>query len=490
MLFVTFLVNGEFFSQELLIQKEYYFIIISLLLLFLLLFFRILRRVSNFEIFFRLNHIRFSIRSKAKANKSVLTNMSSLTSQLPSSSSSSEDTIIKELHSIYVDAEDGLLPIGQGLGLHNLNAPRRKINILLIGNHSSGKSSFINWYMDDKIQKTSVAIETQGFTIVTNGKSREKLIGKSVLHLYPYLKQLESIDGVLANLNVELTPVKSRQSHLINFIDTPGLVDGELHYPFEIEKAIIHLGNISDLIFVFFDPIGQALCKRTLNLVEKLNNLYNERMRFFLTKADEAGDEPDRQKIMMQIVQELCKRKGLNRSGFDMMAIYLPNITGLKQREQMCSNQIDDVCQEINKAIVLHLQKTFNTMERDINQLDELADNKLKTFNTDLNSNLIKFLKLIFFILVCLQLPADIFLNPNGSISRFLSKYIPKDQLLVCSFIIILPLIFLYHHQSNFEQKVKLLEMMKAKKTKQKLNQYRTRYHQLLNEYLDKFIDK
>ncbi|KAI7690042.1 hypothetical protein SSS_06310 [Sarcoptes scabiei] len=384
--------------------------------------------------------------------------MSSLTSQLPSSSSSSEDTIIKELHSIYVDAEDGLLPIGQGLGLHNLNAPRRKINILLIGNHSSGKSSFINWYMDDKIQKTSVAIETQGFTIVTNGKSREKLIGKSVLHLYPYLKQLESIDGVLANLNVELTPVKSRQSHLINFIDTPGLVD--------------------------------ALCKRTLNLVEKLNNLYNERMRFFLTKADEAGDEPDRQKIMMQIVQELCKRKGLNRSGFDMMAIYLPNITGLKQREQMCSNQIDDVCQEINKAIVLHLQKTFNTMERDINQLDELADNKLKTFNTDLNSNLIKFLKLIFFILVCLQLPADIFLNPNGSISRFLSKYIPKDQLLVCSFIIILPLIFLYHHQSNFEQKVKLLEMMKAKKTKQKLNQYRTRYHQLLNEYLDKFIDK
>ena len=27
------------------------------------------------------------------------------------------------------------------------------------------------------------------------------------------------------------------------------------------------LGGRADLIFVFFDPIGQALCKRTLNVV-------------------------------------------------------------------------------------------------------------------------------------------------------------------------------------------------------------------------------
>ena len=46
---------------------------------------------------------------------------------------------------------------------------------------------------------------------------------------------------------------------------------------------------------MFFDPIGQALCKRTLNLVEKLNEKHAERMRFYLSKADEAGHEADRQ---------------------------------------------------------------------------------------------------------------------------------------------------------------------------------------------------
>lgn len=54
-------------------------------------------------------------------------------------------------------------------------------------------------------------------------------------------------------------------------------------------------GDLADLIFVFFDPIGQALCKRTLNLVEKLNEKHADCMRFYLTKADEAGYESDRQ---------------------------------------------------------------------------------------------------------------------------------------------------------------------------------------------------
>ena len=38
----------------------------------------------------------------------------------------------------------GLATIAKGLDL-SLLAPRKKINVLLIGNHSAGKSSFVNW---------------------------------------------------------------------------------------------------------------------------------------------------------------------------------------------------------------------------------------------------------------------------------------------------------------------------------------------------------
>ena len=38
----------------------------------------------------------------------------------------------------------GLIQLGVEVGL-TLVAPRKKITVLLIGNHSAGKSSFINW---------------------------------------------------------------------------------------------------------------------------------------------------------------------------------------------------------------------------------------------------------------------------------------------------------------------------------------------------------
>merc|ERR1711971_1496739 len=76
---------------------------------------------------------------------------------------------------------------------------------------------------------------------------------------------------------------------------------------------------------------------------EAMSQKHCERMRFYLSKADEAGHESDRQRVMMQIVQELCKRPGLNRTGFDMPTIYIPN----PNKQVRCVNQIDDVCREI-----------------------------------------------------------------------------------------------------------------------------------------------
>ena len=174
----------------------------------------------------------------------------------------SNEKILNELHQMYVDPKDGLLAIGRKLGLH-LFAPRRKVNVLLIGNHSSGKSSFINWYVGAKVQKTGVAIETQGFTVVTAGRTRETLTGPATLRLYPYLKPLQSIPGVLQYLSTKLTPSDARRFSLVTFIDTPGLADGELHYPYDIERAILWLGESADLILVFFDPIGQVSANLT-----------------------------------------------------------------------------------------------------------------------------------------------------------------------------------------------------------------------------------
>ncbi|XP_042242161.1 uncharacterized protein LOC121879567 [Homarus americanus] len=292
------------------------------------------------------------------------------------------EKILKECHNLYTDAENGLVAIGESLGL-KLLPPRKKINVMLMGNHSAGKSSFINWYVEEHVQRTGVAIETQGFSFVTSGRKRESLTGNATLHLYPHFKALQEIDGVVDYLNTEISTSKQKKFSLVTFIDTPGLVDGDMKYPFDVNQSMLWLGDLCDLIFVFFDPIGQALCKRTLNIVEKLNETHSDRIRFYLSKADEAGHESDRQRVMMQIVQELCKRPGLNKTGFEMPTIYIPN----PNKPTRCVNQVEEVCKDIEKTINQTIQNTLNQLERDCEQISHLvdeaveADNRARSYN-------------------------------------------------------------------------------------------------------------
>jgi len=286
------------------------------------------------------------------------------------------ERILKDVYELYADNKKGLVEMGKTVGL-TLLPPRKKITVLLIGNHSAGKSSFINWYVEEHIQKTGVAIETQGFTFITSGRKRESLTGNATLHLYPHFKPLSQISGVVDYLTTEITTSKAKKFPLVTFIDTPGLVDGEMAYPFDVNRAIHWLGDLADLIFVFFDPIGQALCKRTLNIVEKLSERQSsDRIRFYLSKADEAGSESDRQRVLMQIVQEICRRPSLNKTCFDMPTIYIPENVSKPTR---CANHIEDVGKEIEKTINLTVQNTLNSLERDCDQIAELVDVKLHT---------------------------------------------------------------------------------------------------------------
>ncbi|KAM4697356.1 LOW QUALITY PROTEIN: uncharacterized protein WCC33_012984 [Rhinophrynus dorsalis] len=276
------------------------------------------------------------------------------------------ERILRDCHSLYSDPETGLISLASHLGLSFL-PPRKKITVMLMGNHSAGKSSFINWYIEEHIQRTGVAIETQGFAFITSGRKRESLTGDATLHLYPHFKPLQSFEGVSEYLCTEISTSRQKKFSLVTFVDTPGLVDGDMKYPFDVNRALLWLGELCDLVLVFFDPMGQALCKRTLNIVEKINEHHGDKLRFYLSKADEAGGESDRQRVLMQIVQELCKRPGLNKCGFDMPTIYIPN----PNKPSRCVNQIEEVCKTIEKTITQTVQNTLNTLGRDCQKLTE-----------------------------------------------------------------------------------------------------------------------
>ena len=129
-------------------------------------------------------------------------------------------------------------------------------------------------------------------------------------------------------------------------------------YPFDVDQAILWLGEFThdsslssmidsvagdhvDLIFVLFDPIGQALCRRTLNLVEQLNKSNPEKMHYYLAKADEAGNDRDRHRVLMQIVQNLCRQPEISKTNFDMPTIYLPDLAKVTRDRRYLEDDSD-----------------------------------------------------------------------------------------------------------------------------------------------------
>ena len=77
------------------------------------------------------------------------------------------------------------------------------------------------------------------------------------------------IAGLLEYLCTEISTSKQKKFPLVTFVDSPGLVDGDMNYPFDVDEAIRWLGELVDLIFVFFDPIGQVCCTFFLLFIDR-----------------------------------------------------------------------------------------------------------------------------------------------------------------------------------------------------------------------------
>ena len=95
---------------------------------------------------------------------------------------------------------------------------------------------------------------------------------------WPFLKDLqervtkkERFKGLLKNLSIKTSTSEARNFENIVFIDTPGLADGGLQYKFDVENVYSWFARHCDLVLVFLDPVGMALCTKTTDFIKKLH---------------------------------------------------------------------------------------------------------------------------------------------------------------------------------------------------------------------------
>lgn len=287
---------------------------------------------------------------------------------------------------------------GEKMEKLNINKPRQKVNVLFVGNHSAGKSSFINWYVGGKpVCAESQAQETRSYCFVTYGKKEMDVVGESTLMKFDYIKNItDKFDETISNyMRTSVVDRDSNAFKFVDLIDSPGLVGAAREgqsggnvqkYEFDIDNSLMYIAERCDLVYVFLDNHGGATQMRTIEVYKKLINLAREKKCFelhtFLTKIDQVQSTKDLMNLHGSIQSELSENVKQNSPSdghqdlgfaFRLKNLFVPNEQRLKMVDPEIKkmNDIEEANRIIVEAIKAKVSKNFEILKHDCKKLGD-----------------------------------------------------------------------------------------------------------------------
>jgi energy-coupling factor transporter ATP-binding protein EcfA2 len=173
---------------------------------------------------------------------------------------------------------------------------RRPPQVLMLGNHSSGKSTFINHLLGVEVQKTGVAPTDDNFTIITYGPHETDRDGPSVVSNpdLPYEGLRHFGDQLVSHIRLKLQP--SELLRTVTLIDSPGMIDEakeENGRGFDFPGVVRWFAERADLVMIFFDPDKPGTTGETLQVFKESLNGIDHKLLIVLNKMDQCQNLHD-----------------------------------------------------------------------------------------------------------------------------------------------------------------------------------------------------
>jgi GTP-binding protein EngB required for normal cell division len=167
---------------------------------------------------------------------------------------------------------------------------QRPPQILLLGNHSSGKSTFVNHLLGAAVQKTGVAPTDDGFTIITYGQVEADRDGPSVVSNpdLPYEGLRHFGDQLVSHVRLKLRPAELLRT--VTLIDSPGMIDeakAENGRGYVFPGVVRWFAERADLVMVFFDPDKPGTTGETLQVFKESLSGIDHKLLIILNKMDQ-----------------------------------------------------------------------------------------------------------------------------------------------------------------------------------------------------------
>lgn len=332
---------------------------------------------------------------------------------------SSQYTSIEGLQEEMVATVGGLLsPMSKRLGYSAMpleQAIRGQPVVLVIGNYSSGKSTFINQLIGAEVQETGQAPTDDAFTVLSFGDRQQALPGEVTEtreghalindESFPFTGLRKYGQKFIAHFR--LKRVKADLLRHITIIDTPGMLDSTAEFDrgYDYLKVVGDLAQLADLVIVMFDPHKAGTIKETYQSMRYVipQSTSEDRLIFVLNRADECNNVRD----LLRVYGSLCWNLSQMLGRKD-----IPKILLTRHQDGM-QHTLDKPFLDILENQSKDLKQAV--LQAPVNRLDHLVDyiethgRRLQLFTQVIDKYLrkrFKYLSLVigFFILVAVAL--------------------------------------------------------------------------------------
>lgn len=162
--------------------------------------------------------------------------------------------------------------------------------VLFLGNHSSGKSTFVNHLLGTEVQKTGVAPTDDDFTIITYGNVQDDRDGPAVVSNpdLPYEGLRHFGDQLVNHIRLKLRSVDLLRR--VTLIDSPGMIDeakAESGRGYDFPGVVRWFAERADLVLVFFDPDKPGTTGETLQVFNKSLSGIDHKLMIVMNKMDQ-----------------------------------------------------------------------------------------------------------------------------------------------------------------------------------------------------------
>jgi hypothetical protein len=161
--------------------------------------------------------------------------------------------------------------------------------VLMLGNHSSGKSSMINHLLGRNIQRTGVAPTDDGFTFLLHGEAERNIDGQTLTTTpdLPFGELPRFGPGLVQHCYGRFLDVSLLQH--VRLIDSPGMIDAagaKADRPYDFLKVVRWMAERCDLVLLFFDPEKPGTTGETLHVLTEALHGVDHKLHIVMNKMD------------------------------------------------------------------------------------------------------------------------------------------------------------------------------------------------------------